>query len=60
MLGLQDQIGNFEVGKDFDAILVDPDVEGGPFDTFNSNYADSMEVSGIVKLSQEGGVAVIP
>jgi len=34
VLGLENVIGNFEVGKDFDAIFVDPDVEDGPFDIF--------------------------
>ena len=45
VLGLQDKIGNFEVGKDFDAILVDPEVEGSPLDVFDSLCEDSIEVS---------------
>jgi guanine deaminase len=31
-LGLGDKVGNFAVGKDFDALVVDPYVAGGPLD----------------------------
>jgi len=31
-LGIEDKIGNFVAGKEFDALIVDPSVEGGPFD----------------------------
>ncbi|XP_036383777.1 guanine deaminase isoform X1 [Megalops cyprinoides] len=33
-LSLDDRTGNFQVGKDFDALLVDPSVPDGPFDVF--------------------------
>ncbi|XP_066567262.1 guanine deaminase [Amia ocellicauda] len=33
-LCLEDTIGNFEVGKDFDAVLVNPSVPDSPFDVF--------------------------
>lgn len=36
----QDKVGSFEVGKEFDALLVDVNVPGGPFDIFDG---DSME-----------------
>ncbi len=42
-LGIDDVIGNFEVGKDFDAILVNPFVEEGPFDVFIPH--DTIQVS---------------
>ncbi|XP_041082620.1 guanine deaminase-like [Polyodon spathula] len=41
VLALEDTIGNFEVGKDFDAVLVNPSVPGGPFDVF---AGDTFEV----------------
>ena len=31
-LGIEDKIGNFVPGKEFDALIIDPSVEGGPFD----------------------------
>ena len=31
---MQNVVGNFEVGKQFDAIFVDPDVNEGPFELF--------------------------
>ncbi|GAB6026271.1 hypothetical protein CHUAL_012479 [Chamberlinius hualienensis] len=34
VIGLENKIGNFEVGKDFDALLVDPTVSDGPIDSF--------------------------
>eukprot|EP00955_Chlamydomonas_euryale_P106989 365738-Chlamydomonas_euryale.AAC.28 len=37
---VQDKVGSFEVGKEFDALLVDVNVPGGPFDIFDG---DSME-----------------
>ncbi|XP_022106133.1 guanine deaminase-like isoform X2 [Acanthaster planci] len=43
VLGLEDKIGNFEVGKDFDAILVNPTVANSPFDVFHSTYCDTIE-----------------
>ena len=30
-------VGNFEVGKEFDALVVDPCVERGPFDVFTTD-----------------------
>lgn len=37
---LQHQVGTFEEGKEFDALLVDVNVPGGPFDIFDG---DTME-----------------
>lgn len=36
-LALDDQTGNFEVGKDFDALRVNVAVPGGPIDMFENN-----------------------
>ncbi|NXL39358.1 GUAD deaminase, partial [Glaucidium brasilianum] len=40
-LGLDDVIGNFEVGKEFDALLINTKASDSPFDLFSS---DSFEV----------------
>lgn len=39
-LNIDDQVGTLEVGKEFDALLVDVNVPGGPFDIFDG---DSIE-----------------
>ncbi|EDO38739.1 predicted protein [Nematostella vectensis] len=40
VLGLEKKIGNFQVGKDFDAVLVDPDASDSPFDCFDEDNID--------------------
>lgn len=40
-LGLDDVIGNFEVGKEFDALLINTKASDSPFDLFS---ADTFEV----------------
>lgn len=40
-LGLDDVIGNFEVGKEFDALLINTKASDSPFDLFS---ADNFEV----------------
>ncbi|NXY75706.1 GUAD deaminase, partial [Glareola pratincola] len=42
-LGLDDVIGNFEVGKEFDALLINTKASDSPFDLFS---ADNFEVIG--------------
>ncbi|XP_046326734.2 guanine deaminase-like isoform X1 [Haliotis rufescens] len=37
VMGLDETIGNFQVGKDFDGIVVDPLVENSPFDVFSTD-----------------------
>ncbi|KAG1674922.1 hypothetical protein FOA52_014715 [Chlamydomonas sp. UWO 241] len=39
-INIDDKVGSFEVGKEWDALLVDVNVPGGPFDIFDG---DSME-----------------
>lgn len=34
LIGIGDKIGNFVVGKDFDALIVNPSAQGSPFDVF--------------------------
>ena len=36
-LNIDHQVGSFEEGKEFDALLVDVNVEGGPFDIFDGD-----------------------
>ncbi|XP_070566705.1 guanine deaminase-like isoform X1 [Ptychodera flava] len=43
VLGLDDKIGNFEVGKEFDALLIDVCCEDSPFDVINDLYTDNIE-----------------
>lgn len=42
VLGLSDRIGNFEVGKDFDALFIDPDAEDTPFDCFECDTLEDV------------------
>ncbi|XP_067670416.1 guanine deaminase-like [Haliotis asinina] len=44
VMGLDETTGNFQVGKDFDAIVVDPVVENSPFDVFpNDTFSDVIQ-----------------
>ncbi|XP_013399079.1 guanine deaminase-like isoform X1 [Lingula anatina] len=42
VLGLSDKTGNFEVGKEFDALLVDTTVVEGPVDIFKRDSTDDI------------------
>ncbi|XP_069122599.1 guanine deaminase-like [Argopecten irradians] len=42
VLDMDDEIGNFEVGKEFDALVIDPAVEGGPFDVFRDDTIEDV------------------
>jgi guanine deaminase len=37
VLGLSDKIGNFDVGKEFDALVIDTEIEDGPIHAFKSD-----------------------
>ncbi|XP_078531885.1 guanine deaminase isoform X1 [Lissotriton helveticus] len=41
-LGLDDIIGNFEVGKDFDALLISPGESSSPFDVFDDDTKEDV------------------
>ncbi|XP_041459956.1 guanine deaminase-like isoform X1 [Lytechinus variegatus] len=44
VLGIDSIVGSFEVGKEFDALLVTMDTEDSPFDIFQTDaYRDSLE-----------------
>ncbi|XP_045607153.2 guanine deaminase [Procambarus clarkii] len=40
LINMENRIGNFEVGKDFDALLVDVDAPRTPLDTFSNDTAE--------------------
>ncbi|XP_033758264.1 guanine deaminase-like [Pecten maximus] len=42
VLDMDDVIGNFEVGKEFDALLIDPAVDGGPIDVFEDDTIEDI------------------
>lgn len=47
-LGLDKEIGNFEVGKEFDALLINPKASDSPIDLFSGDLVgDTSEVSKI-------------
>ncbi|XP_004637186.1 guanine deaminase [Octodon degus] len=39
VLGLENEIGNFEVGKEFDALLINPKASDSPIDLFHCDFA---------------------
>ena len=41
VMGLGKLTGNFEVGKVFDALVIDPEAEGTPFDVFDQDEAEN-------------------
>lgn len=51
VLGLGHAIGNFEVGKYMDALVVDPETEDGPMDMFDGEVSDHKASV----VSQSGG-----
>lgn len=42
VLGLDGKIGNFEVGKDFDALLIDAEAQNSPFDCFEADDTEDV------------------
>jgi guanine deaminase len=42
VLGLDDVVGNFAVGKRFDALIVNPRAEGGPIDVFDEDTIEDV------------------
>jgi len=42
LIGCEDKLGNFVVGKDFDALVVDPYVPRSPFDVFTHDPLESI------------------
>jgi guanine deaminase len=42
LVNLDDRVGNFAVGKDFDALIVDPRAPGSPFDVFSYDSTEDV------------------
>ncbi|XP_008140300.1 guanine deaminase [Eptesicus fuscus] len=42
-LGLDKEIGNFEVGKEFDALLINPKASDSPIDLFCGDFSDTSD-----------------
>ncbi|KAK3791879.1 hypothetical protein RRG08_026782 [Elysia crispata] len=42
LMGISDQIGNFEVGKQLDALVIDPEVDQSPFDVFSTDSREDI------------------
>lgn len=42
VLGLGAQVGNFEPGKYFDALIVDPNTDDSPLDTFDGEQLHNL------------------
>ena len=42
VLGLGDKIGNFVVGKQFDALRINPCVDNSPFDIFEKDTVNDV------------------
>jgi len=43
VIGESSKLGNFEPGKEFDALVVDPEVENSPFDVFDATPLEIFE-----------------
>jgi len=43
VLGAENKIGNFLVGKEFDALVINPFSKDSPFDVFDENMAQQFE-----------------
>ncbi|KAI0211152.1 Guanine deaminase [Lamellibrachia satsuma] len=42
VLGIEDRVGNFIVGKEFDVLRINPSVANSPFDIFDKDTVDDM------------------
>lgn len=49
-LGLDSEIGNFEVGKEFDALLINPKASDSPIDLFYGDFVG--DISDVSKRKQ--------
>lgn len=49
-LGLDREIGNFEVGKDFDALLINPRASDSPIDLFCGDFVGDISEAVIQKF----------
>ncbi|XP_040836871.1 guanine deaminase [Ochotona curzoniae] len=49
-LGLENEIGNFEVGKEFDALLINPKASDSPIDLFYGDFVGELSEAVIQKF----------
>lgn len=49
-LGLDSEIGNFEVGKEFDALLINPRASDSPIDLFYGDFVGDISEAVIQKF----------
>jgi hypothetical protein len=54
----QHQVGTFHEGKDFDALVIDVNVPGGPFDVFDGAWKGFCVVGGVGRVSLSVGSRV--
>lgn len=47
VLGLGEQVGNFEPGKYFDALIVDPNTDDSPLDIFDGEVSGGRGLGGL-------------
>ncbi|NWZ84392.1 GUAD deaminase, partial [Poecile atricapillus] len=53
-LGLDDVIGNFEVGKEFDALLINTKASDSPFDLFSADDFEVIRTGFMIKKKKRG------
>ncbi|GAB5579695.1 guanine deaminase isoform X2 [Prionailurus iriomotensis] len=53
-LGLEKEIGNFEVGKEFDALLINPKASDSPIDLFSGDFFGDLSEAVIQKFLYVG------
>ncbi|NWX88099.1 GUAD deaminase, partial [Nothoprocta pentlandii] len=56
VLGLEDVIGNFEVGKEFDALLINTKASDSPFDLFSSDAFEVIKAGVMIQQIVENNV----
>ncbi|XP_070287599.1 guanine deaminase [Myotis yumanensis] len=67
-LGLDKEIGNFEVGKEFDALLINPKASDSPIDLFSGDFVGDAFIQKFLYLGDDrnieevyvGGKQVVP
>lgn len=62
-LGLEDVTGNFEVGKEFDALLINTKASDSPFDLFSADNFEVIKTRFVIQMFGDvgvGGGGVVP
>ncbi|NXD98114.1 GUAD deaminase, partial [Chaetorhynchus papuensis] len=58
-LGLDDVIGNFEVGKEFDALLINTKASDSPFDLFSADDFEVIRTGLMIKKSDDRNISEV-